>query len=326
LIRMESGTVITRMSALDGQELRLQVDRGRVACQRPADATEPVRIGLVIGGYDWELELLEPQTLVGVQVTLPLPQGLPGGQLLPLSAEVQVLSGNCMVRLTNGEVQTETPIMPVDGALQWSTTNPLLTPALGSAGLTWLDPDLMVTTSAATTFARNYEKEFLPDSSVADGIAPVVDSRSAKMSEFAVQTMALTDNVAGMVRGLHAEHEEARVAAILGLQQWLPRTPERVEELRDELERSFKSSDVDPLIRLLWGYSEQDAQDQAISEKLVRQLGHEEIAIRELAFYHVSNLTGRKYDYRPLDPPARRNAAELRWQDHLKRVGALVKP
>lgn len=319
-LRLEPGTLIQRLPGVEGETLALHLDRGRMELMRVVAEGHP-RIRVEVGSRVWTIELTEPGTIVGVAVDLPEPTGLPGTGMLRLGGGIQVAAGVAMIAL--GE---EAPIRlaPDTGRLAWPQVGMGVMPDPVLPGFPWLNADQTVVTSAATTYARMFAKEFMMGGSVADNISPVVDNRSAKLAEFAVQTMALTDYLPGMVRGLKADHEEARIAAIVGLRTWLVRDPANEELLRGELGRSFRDADVSPIVRLLWGYSAADAMNTETSAKLVALLGHEEIAVRELAFYHVAQLTGRKYDYRPLDPPARRRAAELRWEDHLKRVGALV--
>lgn len=76
---------------------------------------------------------------------------------------------------------------------------------------------------------------------------------------------------------------------------------------------------------VLWGFNHDDAKSSARSQMLVGWLEHEQIAIRELAFWHVQRLTGLKHDYSPINPPGQRRAAVERWRMHLdKKGGALV--
>jgi hypothetical protein len=55
-------------------------------------------------------------------------------------------------------------------------------------------------------------------------------------------------------------------------------------------------------------------------------LEHDLVAVRQLAFFHIQKLTGQDYDYLPHNPSAQRFAAIRRWQRHLEREGALIKP
>ena len=58
-----------------------------------------------------------------------------------------------------------------------------------------------------------------------------------------------------------------------------------------------------------WGFDKKDAQDKMTSYQLVEWLGHDHVAVRQLAFYHVGRLTGRRFDYGPILPSAQRRSA-----------------
>jgi hypothetical protein len=190
----------------------------------------------------------------------------------------------------------------------------------------WLVPGGPSLPAIYRPYANQYEKEFVLDEPVSFSIPAIVKDRRPRMSEFAVQTLALTDNYRQLLRALEADHSEARRAAIIGLRQWLPQDPENGPLLRDEIGRVFRDADIDTVYWLLWGFTEDNARDPAASERLVSWLGHEDIAIRELACKNLLDLTGRDNDFQPLAPLVQRQAAIARWIDHLKRFGALLPP
>jgi hypothetical protein len=176
------------------------------------------------------------------------------------------------------------------------------------------------------TFASQFEREFVLDQPVSFTIPAIVKDRRPKLSEFAVQTLSLTGNYRQLLRALQADHAESRQAAIIGLKQWLPQAPENGQLLMDEIGRVFRDADQETVYPLLWGFTEDAARDPQTSQQLVTWLGHEEIAIRELAYKNLLDLTGRSNDYLPMAPLVQRQAAISRWQDHLRRYGALLPP
>ena len=95
-----------------------------------------------------------------------------------------------------------------------------------------------------------------------------------------------------------------------------------------EMERVFQEDDVSDVVDLLWGYPLEAAKDKAITSQLLAWMDHQEIAIRELAFSHVSRLTNRAnaHGYRPNLADSPRNAALVGWRNHVeKNGGQLVK-
>jgi hypothetical protein len=224
--------------------------------------------------------------------------------------------------------EQETTLEPAMGLLRFSPSAdaPSAEPQPLDSLPDWLKLETDSTSAIVRRYAALFEDEFIQDQPVSQSIRPVVKDRRPPLSELATQTLALTGSYHGLVDGLSAPHEESRIAAIKGLMAWLPLNPDHSEQLKVELNNRFREDVAEALHRLLWGYSEEQARNQIDSEDLVRFLEHEEIAVRELAFFHINRLTGRRYDYRPNDPPAQREAAVQRWRRYLEENGALISP
>lgn len=191
----------------------------------------------------------------------------------------------------------------------------------------WLEPDPK---RAASKIKRPYnaafEKEFDSEQLLQLSLPAVVSSPRPAISELAVKCLALTDSYGPLVKTLsQGEHREARLAAITGLRQWLPLDPRHRQLVKSELGKYFLPTDADAVYRLLWGFDSADAKVPATSRTLVGWLESEQLAIRELAFFHVQKLTNLKHEYSPINPPGQRRAAIDRWYNHLeKKGGALV--
>ncbi|MEZ5943813.1 MAG: hypothetical protein R3C18_20650 [Planctomycetaceae bacterium] len=316
-LELQGGTLVERLPLKQGETLAIGVDRGQLKLLAGPDGL-PMRIRVVVGDRAYLLDLQEPETLVGIEVDLPFAEGLPGETPVPqLIGGMQVVRGAARLQV-NGDPNV-VDLTPEVGRTYWGSANPV--PTLPPFG--WLLAS-QPATSIAMRNAWEFRQEFSPEFKVGDSIGPVVDNRLETMSEFAVKTMALTDNVPGLVRGLLCDHEASRIAAIEALRRWIVRDPNNEAALVDELARSLHDDDIKIVVRLLWGYSEEDGRDPEISKQIVAWLGHEEVSVRELAFYHAWRLSGRRYDYRALLLPNQRAAAQLRWQEHLEQFGALV--
>ncbi|MCB9953014.1 MAG: hypothetical protein H6824_18725 [Planctomycetaceae bacterium] len=316
-LELLGGTLIERLPLMKGETLAIGIDRGQMKLLAGTEEL-PMRIRLVVGDRAYLLDIQEPETLVGIEVDLPAAEGLPGeGRAPKLIGGIQVGRGKAKLQMSGDANFVD--LTPELGRTYWGTANPAATlPPFG-----WLLGSPPVT-SIAKRNAWEFRQEFSPEFKVGDSIGPVVDNRLETKSEFAVQTMALTDNLPGLVRGLLCDHEASRIAAIEALRRWIVRDPNNEAALVDELSRSLHDDDVKIVVRLLWGYTEEDGRDPEISKQVVGWLSHEEVSVRELAFYHALHLTGRRYDYRALLLPNQRAAAQLRWQEHLDQYGALV--
>ena len=76
---------------------------------------------------------------------------------------------------------------------------------------------------------------------------------------------------------------------------------------------------------MLWGYDASAAANAATSRTLVDWLMHDQIIVRELAFYHIFRLTGRKNSYRPLGPEGQRRSAAKRFMAQIEKDGGLIR-
>ena len=322
-LTLNGGTTVDVLPPAGEEAFHLAVGRGRVGLHVP-EAPQRVPCAVRVGGQDYRLELLEPETLCGIDV-IPRPcQGLPAGPPVPVfDGGLFVASGAVLVTRPDGQ---QLMLQPDSGWLPWHTAGAPAEPGPLLAVPQWLAPGGSALRATDRTYATQYEREFVLDEPMSYSIPAVVKDRRPRMSEFAVQTLALTDNYRQLLRALQAEHSESRRAAIIGLRQWLPQSADHGPLLFDEIGRVFRDADVDAVYTLLWGFTEDAARDPAVSEKLVSWLGHDDVAVRELAIRNLLDLTGRDYDFHPTAPQVQRQAATARWMEHLRRNGALAPP
>jgi len=321
---LEPGTRLKRLGDSGAAGVAFLVDRGQLVLNRLRTSTQEISVTLTVNSRAWVITPLDPGTRCGMELFLPQPQGPPGpnGQPQP-DGGISLAGGRLRIA---GENQAPLDVTEAGSYLPWPIAGQPLTAQMGTAVPLWLLPEGSFVTPASRNLARLYEKEFQSDPSVVRGIGPVVRDRRASVSELAAQTLSLIDEYTGLVSALAADHEETRIAAIRGLRIWLLRDPANAALLADELQRHFPRTLVDSITRLLWGYGPEDARNPEISKALVAQLQDPDLVIRELAYFHLSELTGKRYDYLPMAPNAERRAAATRWEDHLKRNGGALLP
>lgn len=321
-LRLDGGSRVQRVPTPVEDVPAFVVDRGRLVFIRADGVEAPTSFHVTVAGQGFRLELLEPGTICGVEVRLAEPEGpMVPARGLPRMRSLVVASGAVQVAMGDAEPQE---IRPEDGRVQLARGPGQLETVSRDTLPAWVSLDGEPMTMSARTLSIQFEKEFLPDQSVARSIPAIVRHRRAQMSEFAAQTLALTENVEELVHALKAEHEEARLAAIGGLRKWLGKAGSDPQRLRDEIDRSFRSETAEIVTRLLWGYGAEDAKTAAVSQQLLEWMAHDEVAVRELAFYHVARLTGRRFDYRPILSPSQRQAALMRWSDYVGRNGGTL--
>ena len=217
-------------------------------------------------------------------------------------------------------------LTPSDRAAEANAPAPVTGPPLLTIPV-WLDP--VARKSVDRTVKRSatlYAREFDVKRPLAENVHSLIKDDRPYISALAVKSLALTGNYTAMAEALNAAHEESRMAAIIGLRNWLPLKKENGELLKQTLQKRFAPKEADIVLRLLWGYSEADLTDRATSEQLVMWLDDNSLIVREAAFYHIYRLTATKYDYVALRPPAQRRAAINRWEERIKEEGALIAP
>ena len=326
-VTLRAGTRVRSLGSTEDGPFGFEITQGRLIVRRQDSTPEQGAVSLRVAVRDdvYQLELLQPGTTVGVEVIPVLPSG--EGDLTGATAYnggFALVSG--AGRLSTGDGRLAVDLHLDAGWLEFypgEEAAPAQPEPLGTAP-EWLNPQASTAPWSIRKYDATYEGEFVADQPISQSIRPVVKDRRPPVAELATRTLALAGSYPGLVDALSSPHEESRLAAILGLMQWLPLDPENGEKLSTELHNRFRSDDADAIGRLLWGFGEQDARNQVVSEELVEWLAHDEIAIRELAFYHVHRLADRKFDYRPNDPVAQRTRAVQNWRRHVSERGALV--
>lgn len=307
---------------------------GLRAAAENADAAKPQKpslpITVIFYGQQARLELASNNAVCGIEVRRSEPNNFEVEPAAPgFTASLHVAQGT--VRFTTADGKTATVEGPGFLPITSGATANEKRSEIERASLLilpdWLEPDPK---RAATKLKRPYnaafEKEFDAEQLLQLSLPAVVNHPRPALSELAVKCLALTDCYGPLVKALSKEvHREARLAAITGLRQWLPLDPRHRVLLKVELAKHFLPTDAETVYRLLWGFDLDDAKTPATSRSLVGWLDSEQLAVRELAFFHVQKLTGLKHEYSPNTPSVQRRAAVDRWYSHLeKKGGALV--
>ena len=305
----------------------VEIIRGQVVVRPAGGADDPaarLQIGVGIAGELWLVDL-HPATVLGVRVDPAEPtkfeQELDKNAYL--GAFYIAAGGSAAITDPAGEVHE------IKG-LDWLEL-PLLKGADGKPAKKqrlndlpkWMGPPNLSSTDQ--NYARLFERKFTLSEAVELSIPEVAADPIPKISQLATECLGLIGAYGPLIDILHRSlHPEARNAAISGLRMWLPRQPENKELLKAELAKRFPPDDADVIYRLLWGFDEDDAHDAKTSTQLIEWMDNPELAIRELAFYHVYRLTKKDFEYRAGYRPAQNKTPLRRWFEHVKRYGGLL--
>ncbi len=346
---LRGGTAIRLLGPTAAGPFGLEVRKGRVvvaigtSVDDNALKQKPIQFGVVVRGELRRVELTKPGTVCGIEVIPGQPEkldqdlatvgydaklhlGAGALGLIDKSGKRQELSNSGWLSLSpqtmspDPEVSTE----QVSRALAEFTKGG----SKGPSGVNrWLHTQpLPLTSINARKFATQFLREFDEDQPLRLSIAPVVRDGNPLISELAVKTLALIEDYTSLLKALaEGSHEEALNAAIEGLRDWLPLSPDNPGLLKAELANVFRPDVAEVIYRLLWGYGKADAEDRDISLQLVNWLEHDELAVRQLAFYHIQRLTGQKHRYQADLAPTQRTTIVGRLRTSVEKTGGLLR-
>jgi hypothetical protein len=344
--QLEIGDGLCRMWIIGGSSARLlapagtsrfgvEVREGKIVLRSGAPQSGPYKplvVTLVVRGEQWQLEFLRPDTQCGIEIT-PLFPRRPGQEAKDVSYRggLYVLSGD--VRFTEAVGRQRTLV-----AGRWISLAPGdLAVATDLSGASfrgkgpvpaWLTPETRRIPPSMTRIAHDFGEAFLADQPVSLSIGTVAkNDKNPKISELAAKTLALTRQYPTLVEVLaQVQHDEAVDAAAKGLRAWLPLSPNNVTLLQKELSTAYVPAVEDIVLRLLWGYNDEDARSLETSKQLVEWLDSDKLAIRVLAIDQISDLTGgQTLRYRGGMKSAERKACKTKWERYVDQNKGLIR-
>ncbi|ODA30072.1 hypothetical protein [Planctopirus hydrillae] len=324
------GSVIRWGGAVGNAPASLLVERGRVSLKGISGqeaALGKIEWAFQVGSTVVKVIPTSADLIAGVEVQWREPTRFEQDLgLNRLTGGLYIARGSANVIVGQGEARQVsqgmfTTLTNISQQPEHLSATPPISPALPE----WLTVDSRPLSPAIKRFASLFEKEFAVGAAIdLNMLALVVDPRP-KMAELGVQTLGLMGRMDGLVEALaKSEHEEARMSAFIMLREWLGHLPAAGSVIREELSSEYAEAEANSVYRLLWGYSPADARNRLTSQELVDYLGNGRVEIREMAFYYIQKLTGKRLDYRPLDNPSRREAALQKWYSVLQKDGALL--
>jgi hypothetical protein len=152
----------------------------------------------------------------------------------------------------------------------------------------------------------------------AAALAKMLQAPDALQRRAAVTAAGALDNLPLLLGALTDEkHADVREQAVLVLRQWLGRSSGQAQSLRLAMlkTRDFSLPQTQTVLHLLFGFDDQERVRPAVKDLLVTALDGKNIAIRQLAHWHLVRLEPKGRDI-PYDAaaaePARAQAVE-RW-------------
>ena len=329
------GTAVTYEGKSKAAEMGFQIQEGRIRIEASRglndakNAAGPI-LSIKVGNELWRIELVTRDSVCGIEINAVQPTK--PGEVLSENSYTGILYTNSgMIRFSDGKGKVQT----IDAG-NWMSlsakdradgkTNASGRPKpLGIPR--WVKPNFNDNSYLARRSIAAFAKELNDDQLVSLTMPTITKDLKPNISDLGTKSLALTNRYQELVKVLdQADHHESRITAINGIRNWLSRDPENGKLLTVALQEQFSPEMAEIIERLLWGFQKEDAQDRFISGRLVEWLEHSHVAVREMAFNYIHQLTGRPIDYSSIATPTQRRATARRWYSHLEKHGALVEP
>jgi hypothetical protein len=314
-----------------GVDLDFTLDRGRVeVVNRKAKGSARVRVRF--HQETWELTLADPGSEVALEIygrwargarftKTPAPEDVPTTDLVLL-----VLKGP--VDLKAGSRQHAMSAPPGPAYFHWDN---LVGQDAGPSRLErlpdWADPKASLPPEAKTRVENAKAgierlRQRLLSKPVAAALAETLQQEND--AQLAVYAMGALDDLPRLVDALgDARRGDVRENAVTALRHWIGRGPGQDLKVYQMLveAKKYPPGQAEIVMQLLHSLGDADLSRTETYEALIAYLGHDKVAIRELAKWHLYRLAAAVAKDIPYDaaaPAAERERAIARWKKLLE--------
>jgi hypothetical protein len=146
-----------------------------------------------------------------------------------------------------------------------------------------------------------------------------LNSNSPVERGLAVTALAALDKLSHLGQALReTKHPDVWENGVEALRQWIGRCPGQDQLLYKRLIEvaHYKPIQAETIMQLLHSFGDSDLAEPETYQTLIDYLDHDTLAIRGLAYWHLSRLVpeGKKFGYNPADPKEKREAAIQKWR------------
>jgi hypothetical protein len=318
---IEAGVVLHQSH---GADLDFTLERGRVDLQnRKQSGAATVRVH--VRDQTWDLVLQEPGSSIALELYGRWPRGVaftksPGPKDVPTADLVfLVLIGNVTLKHEGCEHALKAP--PGPALMEWdSVSGEDETPHYLEKPPPWADARFNDSPAIKARKARAERfRQMALTKSLDSAIEELLKSDDPGDRRLAVCAMGALDNLEGLGKALReAKHPDVWENGVLVLRHWIGRGPGQDQRLYKAFIEIAKYSPVDAetVLQLLHSYGEEDLARPELYETLIDYLGHDKLAVRGLAYWHLVRLVpaGKDFGYNPQDSKESRDAAIQKWK------------
>jgi len=309
--------------------------RGRIVV-RNAKARGPAKVWLRLPDEGWQLTLANPGDELALELYGRWPRGVPfrkeprPGEAPTNTLLLFVLKGQVELKTPSAQLALTAP--PGPALFEWDSVDGADSrPQRLEQPPAWADPKAKAPEEAALLAGilerlQTRLKEKAPDDALLDLLAAADRDtdprRAARTREVAVLSLGALDDLPRLADALaDAKHAETRDAAVTALRHWIGGGAGRDARLyRALLEHTrLSAAQAETVLQLLHSPFAADSPDTY--ETLIAYLGHGQLAVRELARWHLYRLApaGRDIAYDAAAAEAERTKGIDAWKKLIPR-------
>jgi hypothetical protein len=337
---MESAVVL---HATPDFALDFTLDRGGVVLTNQRDKG-PAKVRVRVRKETWDLTLAEPGSSVAVELYGRWPRGVPFDPNPKSSGEptaavtFEVLKGQ--VDLKVGAQQHALKAPPGPAAFHWDSVGGADGPQRREKPPAWLAGPTTAEGKAARAAvgqALNRFSDLVKQKAAPEALADLLaaadrdsDADRARLTRrVAVHGLGALDDLPRLFGALEdAKHPDVRATAVEALRHWIGRAPGQDQALYQFLlaQPKLPKSQAETVLQLLHSPGGPALLDPLTYEVLIAYLGHERLAVRELARWQLARLLrgGSKVAFDAAAPAGQREKAVGEFKELVRE--ALKKP
>jgi hypothetical protein len=287
-----------------GFDADIRLEGGRVFMTNPGRGgkTGPAKVRVRFKSEVWDVTLLDDKTEVCVDLFGRYLPGVPfsknpGGEAPYAEFDLGILSGHAGVKLGFKEF----PDIPAPSQMSWDNksglaTDPRRVPKealeFWSKVPTVKSPTQSELEAGLADFAKRITRpDVLVDVEFTSALKDDVNERMGRRV-LAVLFLQAIDALGYVADALSDDQYPIRYAATVALRHWTAQAPERDLQLYQLLvdKKRYSENHAEQVMQLLHRFADEKADDLETHALLFDLMGHERVAVRELAFGHLARM------------------------------------
>ncbi|HLJ95509.1 MAG TPA: hypothetical protein VKU02_20195 [Gemmataceae bacterium] len=306
-------------------DLDVILDRGRMDLVNRKQKG-PAHVQVHVRKDRFDLTLAEPGARVALELFGRWPRGVPfsqepGPKQMPVaSLLILALAGEATLKHEHHEHALKAP--PGPALVEWDSVTGMdetprrlekLPPWAGARG-----------EDTPEGKQRKAALERLRQALASKPVATVVDeflnSDNPVDRGLAINLVAAVDDLSRLGQALReTKYPDVWENGVVALRNWIGRGPGQDQLLYKRLIEvaKYKPIHAETVLQLLHSFGDIELAQPETFQTLIDYLDHDALAIRGLAYWHLSRLVpeGKKFGYNPVDPKEKREAAIQKWRE-----------